>query len=72
MRRVPQIFVSWRNLVAYVREKAARQRELQESMARLGGVEGELERLTRQRRAMMGDFEHVLETAGGRVRGRGS
>ena len=53
-----------------MREKAARQRELQESMARLGGVEGELERLTRQRRAMMGDFEHVLETAEVRVRVR--
>ena len=46
-----------------MREKAMRQRELQENMARLGGVEGELERLTRQRRSMMGEFEDVLETA---------
>jgi hypothetical protein len=60
---VPQIFIGWRNAVAFVREKAARQRELQENMARIGGVEGELERLARQKRNMMGEFEDVLATA---------
>ena len=60
---MPQIFIGWRNAVAFVREKAARQRELQENMARIGGVEGELERLARQKRNMMGEFEDVLATA---------
>ena len=46
-----------------MREKAKRQRELQENMARIGGVEGELERLTRQRKSMMGEFEDVLGEA---------
>ena len=49
--------------MAFVREKASRQRELQENMTRIGGVEGELERLTRQRRNMMGEFEDVLGAA---------
>ena len=49
--------------MAFVREKASRQREHQENMTRMGGVEGELERLTRQRRNMMGEFEDVLGAA---------
>eukprot|EP00964_Phaeocystis_antarctica_P116958 scaffold80824_cov45-Phaeocystis_antarctica.AAC.2 len=62
-QQLHQIFIGWRNAVAFVREKAKRQRELQENMARIGGVEGELERLTRQRKSMMGEFEDVLGEA---------